>query len=54
MPVLLGAWVGHELDLRWGTTPWLVVGGSLAGIVVGFYSFFRSVLTLGGNDGGGG
>jgi len=40
---LLGWW----LDKRLGTTPWLLVAGSLFGIAVGFYAFFKVLLRLG-------
>ena len=44
LPVLLGVFGGAWLDRRFGTTPWLVVTGSLLGIAAGFLNFFRSVL----------
>lgn len=28
------AWVGHWLDQRWGTEPWLVIVGALLGFAV--------------------
>jgi len=43
-PILLGIFVGRWLDGRWGTEPWLLVAGSVLGMIVGFYSFLRSVL----------
>ena len=46
-PILLGVFVGRWLDGRWGTEPWLLVGGSVLGLFVGFYSFLRSVLPVG-------
>jgi len=45
-PILLGVFVGRWLDGRWGTEPWLLVAGSVLGLVVGFYSFLRSVLPV--------
>jgi ATP synthase protein I len=38
---------GYLLDRRLGTTPWLLVGLSTLGIVVGFYGFIRDMLRLG-------
>jgi F0F1-type ATP synthase assembly protein I len=46
-PILLGVFVGRWLDGRWGTEPWLLVAGSVLGLVVGFYTFLRSVLPVG-------
>jgi ATP synthase protein I len=40
--VLLGYWLDQKLD----TSPWLLLGGSLMGIVAGFYHFFKIVLYL--------
>ena len=45
LPILAGVWLGHRLDARWGTEPWLVVAGSLLGMTLGFYTFLRSVLS---------
>ena len=45
-PILLGVFVGRWLDGRWGTEPWLLVAGSVLGLVLGFYSFLRSVLPI--------
>ena len=44
--VALGALLGWWLDKKLGTTPWLVVGGSLFGIGIGFYAFFKALMTL--------
>lgn len=38
--------LGYWLDGRFGTSPWLVVAGSLLGIVAGFVSFFRTIFRL--------
>ena len=45
-PILLGVFVGRWLDGRWGTKPWLLVAGAVLGLVLGFYSFLRSVLPV--------
>ena len=39
-----GALLGYWLDARWATQPWLLLTGSLLGIIVGFYHFFAVVL----------
>jgi F0F1-type ATP synthase assembly protein I len=40
--ILLGG-VGYALD-RWrGTSPWFLLGGLIAGLVVGFYGLARTV-----------
>jgi len=50
VPVLLGVFAGRWLDSRWGTRPWLLIVGSLLGMVVGFYSFLRRVIPMGRAD----
>jgi F0F1-type ATP synthase assembly protein I len=44
VPIVIGAFGGRWLDERLGTTPWLVVVGSLLGIGAGFLNFFREVI----------
>jgi F0F1-type ATP synthase assembly protein I len=39
--IVLGG-LGYVLDGRLGTQPWLLVGGLLMGIVVGFYEIVKS------------
>ena len=39
--------VGYFLDRWLGTRPWLLVAGSVLGIGLGFYLFFRAVAALG-------
>lgn len=46
-PILLGVFVGRWLDGRWNTEPWLLIVGAVLGLVLGFYSFLRSVLPVG-------
>ena len=40
--VALGWWLDKELD----TSPWMLLGGSLLGIVSGFYHFIKVVMKL--------
>jgi F0F1-type ATP synthase assembly protein I len=40
--VLLGG-AGYGLDRWLGTTPWLLLGGLLLGLVVGFYELAKAV-----------
>ena len=39
----VGVWtgIGLWLDSRFGTQPWLVVVGSVGGMALGFYLFFK-------------
>ena len=39
--IVLGG-LGYVLDGRLGTEPWLLVGGLLMGIVVGFYEIVKA------------
>ena len=45
--VVLGTLLGWWGDKKLGTSPWLLVGGALFGIGVGFYAFFKALMTLG-------
>src|SRR4051812_36155699 len=42
----LGTLLGWWLDKKAGTSPWLLVGGALFGIGVGFYLFFKILMNL--------
>lgn len=42
----LGTLLGWWLDKKVGTGPWLLVGGALLGIGVGFYLFFKILMNL--------
>ena len=44
VPIILGAFLGHWLDGKWGTGPALTLVGIVVGMVAGFYNFFRVVL----------
>ena len=43
----LGTLAGWWLDKKLGTGPWLLVGGALLGIGIGFYAFFKALTVLG-------
>jgi ATP synthase protein I len=43
---LVGTAVGYFLDRKLGTTPWLLVALSLAGITAGFIGFITSINRL--------
>jgi len=50
--VLLGG-IGYGLDRWLGTAPWCLLGGSVLGMVVGFYELVMSTrVPPGGPDGG--
>jgi ATP synthase protein I len=44
--LVIGVFLGHWLDGKWGTKPWLLLAGALLGMVSGFYHFFKTVLQL--------
>lgn len=44
---VFGVLAGYFLDRWLGTTPWLMVGLSALGIVVGFYAFISTMLRMG-------
>jgi ATP synthase protein I len=46
----LGTLAGWWLDKKLGTSPWILVGGALFGIGLGFYLFFKILTNL--NKGG--
>ena len=45
--VLLGSLGGWWLDEKLGTSPWLVIGGSILGIASGMTIFLRAALAVG-------
>ncbi len=49
--VLLGVGGGWWLDGRLGTKPWLVLTGTLLGVIVGMYQLARAALRAGQRDG---
>jgi ATP synthase protein I len=44
---VFGVGAGYYLDRWLGTSPWIMVGLSTAGISVGFYAFIKEMLRLG-------
>lgn len=42
----LGVWVGYWLDGKFGTSPWLLVIGALAGFALGFYIILRAAKNM--------
>ena len=38
------AYLGHWLDGRWGSEPWMTLLGAVLGMVVGFVNLFRVAL----------
>jgi len=42
----LGTLLGWWLDKKLGTGPWLLVSGALFGIGLGFYLFFKILMSL--------
>ena len=53
VPLLAGLWIGSRLDRWLGTSPWLLLLGTLLGMAAGFLAFFRSVLPPRGGTGPG-
>lgn len=41
--ILLLGGLGYALDEWWGTSPWLLLGGLLLGLVVGFYELAKTI-----------
>ncbi len=41
--VLLGFYCGYKLDIYFGLSPWLMLGGSAAGMAGGFYLVIREL-----------
>lgn len=41
--VLLGFWAGYRLDKKFGTAPWLMLGGAAGGLAAGFYLVAREL-----------
>jgi len=45
--VALGVIAGYYADEKLGTTPWLLVTGSVLGMALGVYAFIKAVLEAG-------
>jgi ATP synthase protein I len=41
--VLLGVGLGYWLDRKLGTSPWLLLAGSMLGLAAGFLQFVKTV-----------
>ncbi|HAH31868.1 MAG TPA: hypothetical protein DCL44_06090 [Elusimicrobia bacterium] len=41
--VLFGFWAGYQLDIKMGTSPWFMLGGSAGGMAAGFYLVIREL-----------
>jgi len=39
----LGFWAGYRLDVRFGSSPWLMLAGSAAGLAAGFFLVLREL-----------
>ncbi|MDI6735162.1 MAG: AtpZ/AtpI family protein [bacterium] len=39
----IGLGIGYFLDTRFGTTPWITIGGLLFGIIAGFYNGYEMI-----------
>ena len=44
LTIALSAYGGWWVDSRWGTSPWLLIGGGLFGSVGGFYHLYRTLV----------
>ena len=44
LPIVLFVFVGYKVDVWLGSGPWLLLGGSLLGIVLGLYRVVKRVL----------
>ncbi|MEW6607849.1 MAG: AtpZ/AtpI family protein [bacterium] len=42
----IGLGIGYFLDSRFGTTPWLTIGGLLLGIIAGFYNGYEMIMKI--------
>ena len=43
VPIVLFMYLGFRLDRHYETEPWWFLGGSILGIIVGFYNVFKRV-----------
>lgn len=41
--VLIGLYVGRQLDRLWGTSPWMFLAGLLTGLAVGIWGVVRLI-----------
>ncbi len=47
-----GVYVGYKLDERYGWYPWGILTGSVIGMAIGFYQFFKAALPKRGGKSG--
>jgi ATP synthase protein I len=43
--ILLGLFAGYWADKKFGTAPWIMLGGIVLGTTAGFVAFFREVFS---------
>ena len=43
---ILGTGIGFWLDNKWGTTPWLLIAGAVAGFGMGLYIVLKAAKTM--------
>lgn len=48
VPLLVGLFAGQWLDRRFGTAPWLLLGGALLGGAAGMLNMYRRIVPPGG------
>jgi len=53
VPLLVGLFGGQWLDRRFGTAPWLLLAGVLAGAAAGFLNMYRRIVPPKGTGRGG-
>lgn len=51
LSTLLFLFVGHWIDGRLGTTPWLLITGAFVGGAAGFYSLYHHIVAAGEEQG---
>lgn len=44
--VVIMFFIGHWLDEKWGTTPWMMLAGITFGAAAGLYNFIKTVSSL--------
>lgn len=44
--VIIGLLGGNWLDKRFGTSPFILITGAIIGAIIGFYNFYKLILSL--------